>query len=162
MHASYPTLQPTYNPTLLARAPSLAEDISYFLGVPEAEWQMHPLHRSLVASPPKPFVDYTARLQELSSLPDPSRLLGHAYVRYLGDMSGGQIIRRNIAKAYDLDVDRDDGIRVYDFKVLGGTESANIGDIKKLKEWYREGMDAGVGDDVELKGLVIFCVSCVC
>ncbi|OAX44352.1 heme oxygenase-like protein [Rhizopogon vinicolor AM-OR11-026] len=156
-HASYPTLQPTYNPILLARTRSLSEDISYLLGVSEGEWQMHPMHRALMASPPKPFVDYTMRLQELCGLPDPSRLLAHAYVRYLGDMSGGQFIRRRIAKAYDLDADRGDGIRFYDFKKLGSSEleSANMGDLKKIKEWYREGMDAGVGDDVTLKVAVL-------
>jgi heme oxygenase len=109
-----------------------------------------------MASPPKPFVDYTTRLQVLSSLPDPSCLLAHAYVRYLGDMSGGQFIRRRIGKAYDLDLDRGDGIRFYDFKKLGGSETANMGDLKVVKEWYREGMNAGIGDDITLKGLKIF------
>jgi heme oxygenase len=125
---------------------------------------VHTAHRSLMASPPKPFVDYTTRLQELSSLSDPSRLLAHAYVRYLGDMSGGQFIRRRIAKAYNLDPERGDGIRFYDFNKLGGSESANAGDLKRIKEWYRDGMNAGVGEDVTLKGLAgsSSCLSCVC
>jgi heme oxygenase len=108
-----------------------------------------------MTSPPKPFVEYTMRLQELSESSDPTRLLAHAYVRYLGDMSGGQFIRRRIAKAYDLDVDRGDGIRFYDFKKLDSSESANIGDLKKIKEWYRDGMNAGIGDETHLKGLCI-------
>jgi len=154
-HASYPTLQSTYNPTLLARTSSLSQDISYLLGVPETEWQTHPSHSSLMTSPPKPFVEYTMRLQELSESSDPTRLLAHAYVRYLGDMSGGQFIRRRIAKAYDLDVDRGDGIRFYDFKKLDSSESANIGDLKKIKEWYRDGMNAGIGDETHLKAAVL-------
>lgn len=154
-HASYPTLQPTYNPTLLSRTPSLSQDISYLLGVPEAQWQMHPSHSSLMASPPKPFVEYTTRLRELSGLSDPSCLLAHAYVRYLGDMSGGQFIRRRIAKAYDLDVDRGDGIRFYDFKKLDSSESANMGDLKKIKDWYRDGMNSGIGEDTTLKAAVL-------
>ncbi|KAG1882670.1 hypothetical protein F4604DRAFT_1742151 [Suillus subluteus] len=154
-HASYPTLQPTYNPTLLARTPSLSQDISHLLGVPEAEWQMHPLHISLMASPPKPFVAYTTRLRELSESSDPTCLLAHAYVRYLGDMSGGQVIRRRIAEAYDLDADRGYGTRLYDFKKLDSSEPANIGDIKKIKEWYKDGMNTGIGDDTTLKGLCI-------
>lgn len=154
-HASYPTLQTTYNPTLLARTQSLSQDISYLLGVPEGEWQMHPSHNSLMASPPKPFVDYTTRLRELSGSSDPSRLLAHAYVRYLGDMSGGQFIRRRIAKAYDLDLDRGYGIQFYDFKKLDSSESANMGDLKKIKEWYRDGMNTGIGDDVALKAAVL-------
>lgn len=108
-----------------------------------------------MASSPKPFVDYTTRLRELSSLSDPSRLLAHAYVRYLGDMSGGQFIQRRIAKAYNLDLDKGDGIRFYNFNKLGGTECANTGDLKKIKEWYRDGMNAGIGEDVALKGRMI-------
>ncbi|KAG1748568.1 hypothetical protein EDB19DRAFT_210682 [Suillus lakei] len=154
-HASYPTLQPTYNPTLLARTPSLSQDISYLLGVPEAEWQTHPSHCSLMASPPKPFVEYTTRLRELSGSSDPTCLLAHAYVRYLGDMSGGQFIRRRIAKAYDLDTDRGDGIRFYDFKKLDSSESANMGDLKKIKEWYRDGMNTGIGEDTTVKAAVL-------
>jgi heme oxygenase len=95
------------------------------------------------------------RLQELSESSDPTRLLAHAYVRYLGDMSGGQFIRRRIAKAYDLDVERGDGIRFYDFKKLDSSESANIGDLKKIKEWYRDGMNAGIGDETHLKAAVL-------
>lgn len=117
-----------------------------------------------MASPPKPFTDYTKRLQELSSLPDPSRLLAHAYVRYLGDMSGGQSIRRGIAKAYGLDLDGGDGTLFYEFKKPGSSsESASTGDLKEVKEWYREGINTGVGDDVALKGLIFLSeLSCVC
>ncbi|KAG2362940.1 hypothetical protein BDR07DRAFT_1405540 [Suillus spraguei] len=130
-HASYPTLQPTYNPALLSRTPSLSQDISYLLGVPEAAWQTHPSHSSLMTSPPKCFTEYTTRLRELSESADPTCLLAHAYVRYLGDMSGGQFIGRRIAKAYDLDMDQGDG------------------------EWYRDGMNAGIGDDTTLKAAVL-------
>ncbi|KAG2066320.1 heme oxygenase-like protein [Suillus decipiens] len=155
MHASYPTLQPTYNPALLSRTPSLSQDISYLLGVPEATWQKHPSHSSLMTSPPKSFTEYTTRLRELSESSDPTRLLAHAYVRYLGDMSGGQFIGRRIAKAYDLDMDQGDGVRFYDFKKLDSNESANMGDLKKIKEWYRDGMNAGIGDDTALKAAVL-------
>lgn len=154
-HASYPTLQPTYNPALLSRTPSLSQDISYLLGVPEAAWQTHPSHSSLMTSPPKCFTEYTTRLRELSESADPTCLLAHAYVRYLGDMSGGQFIGRRIAKAYDLDMDQGDGVRFYDFKKLDSNESANMGDLKKIKEWYRDGMNAGIGDDTTLKAAVL-------
>jgi heme oxygenase len=108
-----------------------------------------------MASPPKPFVEYITRIREFSESSDPTRLLAHAYVRYLGDMSGGQILRRRIAKAYDLDADRGDGIRLYEFKKLDSSESANIGDINKVKDWYKDQMNTGIGDDTTLKGLCI-------
>ena len=74
-------------------------------------------------------------------------------MRYLGDLSGGQFIRRRIAKAYALEDGA--GVSFYEFKQLGGSGSSSMGDMKKIKEWYREGMNNGVGNDVELKGTVM-------
>jgi heme oxygenase len=70
----------------------------------------------------------------------------------LGDLSGGQIIKRRIAKAYGMDVESGEGIQFYEFKNLEGTKSGTIGDMKKIKEWYRAGMNAGTGDNEKLKG----------
>ena len=94
---------------------------------------------------------YAGRIASLSASPEPAPLLAHAYVRYLGDLSGGQVIRRRVARAYGLEEDNGAGVAFYEFK-LGGGGSASIGDMKKIKEWYREGMNAGVGDDRDLKG----------
>lgn len=52
--------------------------------------------------------DYVRHLQAL-----PPRLLAaHAYVRYLGDLAGGQVLRRIVARSYGL---QDDGVRFYTF-----------------------------------------------
>lgn len=155
-HQADPTLAPTYNPTLLARAPRLASDIAYLLQLPESTWQTHPLHTVLEATPPAPFAAYVARIRALAAASDPTPLLAHAYVRYLGDLSGGQVIRRRIAKAYGLDADADDarGTQFYSFAQLGGNgnaKSASIGDMRKIKEWFREGMNTGAGDDQQKK-----------
>lgn len=82
-----------------------------------------------------------------------SLLLSHAYVRYLGDLSGGQYIRRRVAKAYELP-DTGEGVRFYIFKNSDGEGSGEAGkaDMQRLKEWFRIGMDVGVGDDPVLKG----------
>jgi len=151
-HATHPVLAPTYNPTLLARAPSLAADISFLLQTPELSWQTHPLHAELTANPPPAFAQYVARLNELAET-DPAPLLAHAYVRYLGDLSGGQFIRRRLAKAYGLEDGR--GLSFYEFSPLGGSGSATIGDMKKIKEWYRDGMNAGAGDDRAVKEAIL-------
>ncbi|KAF8574312.1 heme oxygenase-like protein [Ramaria rubella] len=143
-HASHPAIAPTYNPTLLSRAPALASDIAHLLATPEAAWQSHPLALSIARSPPTPLSAYTARLRAAAS--DPPRLLAHAYVRYLGDLSGGQIIRRRIAKAYDLDPLTGLGTQFYEFQKLGGGGAAGIGDMRSIKVWYRDGMNKGVGD----------------
>lgn len=149
-HAANPVLAPTYNPTLFARTQSLSADIAHLLDTPESSWQSHPITSDLVSNPPQPFSAYTSRLRHLADH-EPSALLAHAYVRYLGDLSGGQFIKRRVARAYGLE--DGEGLSFYDFKQLGGNASGTIGDMKKIKEWYREGMNAGAGDDAALKGV---------
>ena len=62
----------------------------------------------------------------------------------LGDLSGGQVIRRSIAKAYGVESADGAGTRFYEFGKLGETgKVATQGDMKKIKEWYREGMNEG-------------------
>lgn len=71
----------------------------------------------------------------------------------MGDLSGGQVIKRKVVKAYGLDLESSDGVRFYEFRNLEGTGLGSIGDFKKIKEWYRVGMNAGTGDDEKLKGI---------
>ncbi|TFK52511.1 heme oxygenase [Heliocybe sulcata] len=152
-HASNPVLSPSYNPTLLSRTAALASDISHFLSVPASSWQSHPLAKALLSSPPEPLSAYTARLATLSTA-QPHLLLAHAYVRYLGDLSGGQTIKRRVAKAYGLDDDR--GLEFYAFHQPGsGTATGSLGDMKRIKEWYRDAMNSGVGDDQQLKSALL-------
>ncbi|KAJ8480676.1 hypothetical protein ONZ51_g6511 [Trametes cubensis] len=153
-----PSSRPTHNPGLFARSANIAADISYLLNVPEDSWQTHPLHVALTSSPPPALTQYVERIRELAASPDPSRLLAHAYVRYLGDLSGGQFIRRRIMKAYGLEDGA--GVSFYEFRPLGGGASSSstastMGDLKKIKEWYRDGMNAGVGDNTELKAAIL-------
>ncbi|TBU59217.1 hypothetical protein BD310DRAFT_425757 [Dichomitus squalens] len=154
-HATHPVLAPTHNPGLFARSANLAADISYILQVPEPSWQAHPVHAALVRAPPPALARYVGRIEELAAGPDPARLLAHAYVRYLGDLSGGQFIRRRIAKAYGLEGGVG-GVSFYEFRTLTGSlESANAGEMKRIKEWYRDGMNEGVGDNAELKAAIL-------
>jgi heme oxygenase (biliverdin-producing, ferredoxin) len=136
---------------LLARSPSLEADIAYLLKVPESSWKSHPLHHSLVISPPPALTAYVARLRELADSEDPSPLLAHAYVRYLGDLSGGQTIKHTLARAYDLD-SPGLGLSFYEFKELTTSKTASLGELRRIKDWYRDGMNKGVGDDVVKKG----------
>lgn len=69
--------------------------------------------------------------------PAPELLLAHSYVRYMGDMSGGQEIRKSIAAAYSLPLDSSDGQRFYDF----GQKGNDVREIKQLKKDFRSGMD---------------------
>lgn len=144
-------MEPTYNPKTLARTSNLASDIAFLLQCQEATWQSHPAHTGLLLSRPDSFIAYTERLQTLSHSADPSLLLAHAYVRYLGDLSGGQVIRRRVAQAYAIDAENGSGVKFYEFKNLEGTKPGTRGDNKKIKEWYRTGMNAGVRDNETLK-----------
>lgn len=78
--------------------------------------------------------------------------MAHSYVRYLGDLSGGQYLKRMLVKAYGVD---DSAMTFYEFRKLGGTENANIGDMKKLKEWFKDAMDQGIGEDSHQKRAVV-------
>lgn len=168
-YASNPVLAPTYDPQLLARAPPLARDITHFLSLLPADltagpasplsstsspppFPVPPFLQSVFDSPPAPVQVYVSHLRHLasSSATAPS-LLAHAYVRYLGDLSGGQVIRGRIKKAYGLK--GDNGIRFFLFP-REGEEGGEAGEKQKMvevKDWYRRGMNEGVGDDKELK-----------
>ncbi|KAI0030439.1 heme oxygenase [Vararia minispora EC-137] len=153
-HASHPVLAPTYNPALLSRAPALEADIAHILSVSTSALPNHPLWASLVTDPPPALSRYTARLRTLRDSSSPALLLAHGYVRYLGDLSGGQFIRRRVQKAYGLEGDI--GTAFYEFGRLGNTAAhAALGDMKRIKEWYREGMNRGVGEDLDLKVMVL-------
>ncbi|CAE6359774.1 unnamed protein product [Rhizoctonia solani] len=161
-HSTNPVLAPTYRPALLSRASRLSADIAYLLDTTEDAWQSTPLYRSLVSAPPKGLRDYISHLEELTvskESTDNARLLAHAYVRYLGDLSGGQSIRNRMAKAYGLP-DTGAGASFYDFGSLQGSagtgqKKTSQGDLLKIKEWYRGGMDEAVGDDQALKALLV-------
>ncbi|KAG5337978.1 hypothetical protein C0989_008500 [Termitomyces sp. Mn162] len=150
-HATHPTLEPIYNPAVLARSPSLSADIAYLLDVPEASWKSHPIHLALLKDIPLVLKAYVNRVRELAEAQDPSPLLGHVYVRYLGDLSGGQTVRRAIVKAYGLDGQSGEGLSFYTFKELESTKKGMQGELKHIKEWFRDGMNkAGErGNDVK-------------
>jgi heme oxygenase (biliverdin-producing, ferredoxin) len=149
-HKEIPVLAPTYRPGVLGRIEPLSNDIAYILGTPN--WRAHPIHVQLEKAFPKPLAAYVNRLRHLGADGADSRLLlAHAYVRYLGDLSGGQIIRKRIAKSYEFPKNGN-GVRFYVFHEGKGEPEAGPSEMKALKEWFRAGMDTGVGDDEKLKG----------
>lgn len=86
----------------LRRAPALADDLLALHG---------PGWRTALAPVPAAQA-YAARLRALAA--NRSHLLvAHAYVRYLGDLNGGQLLRRRVAQ--QLGLAGEDGTRFYDF-----------------------------------------------
>jgi heme oxygenase (biliverdin-producing, ferredoxin) len=75
----------------LARAAALEADLATLQG---HEWRRDiPLAATAAA--------YVERLRQLDES-DPAMLVAHSYVRYLGDLSGGQVLCRIVTAALDL------------------------------------------------------------
>jgi heme oxygenase len=107
-----------------------------------------------MSSPPAALTTYVDRISAISDSEDPSPLIAHAYVRYLGDLSGGQNIRHTLAKAYDLDEASGEGVSFYAFKELTSSKPASLGEMKRIKDWFRDAMDKGAGDNVVVKATI--------
>jgi heme oxygenase (biliverdin-producing, ferredoxin) len=89
-HAGHPLLAPLALAPL-ARGAVLADDLAQLHG---GDWA--------AALPVMPATqDYVARLGSLARH-QPAALVAHAYVRYLGDLSGGQAMSRVVRRTYGL------------------------------------------------------------
>lgn len=71
---------------------------------------------------------YVRRIRE--SAQEPARLLGHHYLRYLGDLSGGQVIGRLVARHYGIDEAQ---LTMWKFE--------GIDKYKPYKDEYRDKLD---------------------
>lgn len=162
-HAAHGRLARIYNPSILARADVLGQDITYFLGLkPSEDWKTHSAVKPLLDNPPSALVEYVERIRSLGrddgSLPSfegytypppPAEswlLLAHAYVRYLGDLNGGQTLKARVAKAYGLDPAALDGLRFFDFDGKDGS-IATPAELSRLSGSFKKGMDA-TGDEL--------------
>tara|TARA_Y100001968_G_C19298914_1_gene688053 strand:+ start:334 stop:1041 length:708 start_codon:yes stop_codon:yes gene_type:complete len=100
----------------LNRRESLENDLSFYFG---SEW------KSIlkISSPAQVYVD---RINQVAK-DKPELLIGHHYSRYLGDLSGGQLLKKITQKAMNLP--DDNGLRFYIFE--------DIEDEKAFKDKYR-------------------------
>lgn len=118
-HAAHPALAPLRDPAL-ARAARLAADLVVHHG---PGWP---------ALPPAPAAaDYARHLHDLGARA-PERLVAHAYVRYLGDLSGGQLLPARVAAA--AGVPPDEGFSFYAFP--------GVADAGAYKQRFRAALDA--------------------
>ncbi len=74
---------------------------------------------------------YAARLQQLAQT-EPRLLLAHAYLRYLGDLHGGQMLARLVTRQPWAD-----GAPATAFYAFGSTAQ-----VEQLKQDFRAGLDA--------------------
>jgi len=112
----------------LRRADALLSDLRYYTGTPASE--------TLDLGPMSPAAQqYVDRIHKLAK-DDPHLVLAHAYTRYLGDLSGGQILAKAAGKAYNLPEGQ--GAAFYKFENVG----VRPADLKAFKKAYRSSLDA--------------------
>ena len=105
---------------LLNRTEPLSRDLRYYYG---------PNWRALIA-PSEACQRYVNRIREVAE-DDAELLVGHHYTRYLGELSGGQILKGIAEKAMDLK--EGEGLHFYEFE--------GIADKKGFKTSYRTALD---------------------
>ena len=118
-HQNHPVLSKIHFPQLNRRR-SLEQDLSFYYG---SNWR-----EQLVLSPAGE--EYVQRIRDLSASA-PEMLVAHSYTRYIGDLSGGQILK-NIAQR-GMKLSEGQGIAFYEF--------ADIPDEKQFKATYRQALD---------------------
>ncbi|RLK58227.1 heme oxygenase (biliverdin-producing) [Actinokineospora cianjurensis] len=116
----------------LLRRDVLALDLGFLLG-PGWRDALEPLAATQ---------SYVDRLVEVGST-DRGAFVAHHYTRYLGDLSGGQVIRRRMQEVYGL---ADDGVRFYVFD--------RVAKPKPFRDHYRALLDGAPWGDGERESLV--------
>lgn len=118
-HQNHPVLSKMYFPEL-ERKESLERDLAYYFG---ANW------RDQVA-PSTATQAYVDRIHQVAET-DPELMIAHLYTRYLGDLSGGQILKKIAQNGMNLS--DGEGTSFYEFK--------QIADEREFKKQYRATLD---------------------
>ena len=130
-----PSFGPIYFPTEMNRIKSLEEDLEYFYG---PDWQAQ------VKTMTNGSKEYAARIREVGKT-NPILLVAHSYVRYLGDMSGGQQLKYKISKHLQLP-ESGEGVHFFVF--------SEIDNIKQFKNFYFGNMNSIEASPEEVELLV--------
>jgi heme oxygenase (biliverdin-producing, ferredoxin) len=122
MHSlkDHPVMGKMYFPEL-DRKESLEQDLSFYYG---------PNWRSEV-KPSAATQTYVDQIKQVAAN-DPEMLIAHLYTRYIGDLSGGQILKKIAVNAMNLN--EGEGTNFYEF--------AQIDDEKAFKTMYRTTLDS--------------------
>ncbi|QSJ18269.1 heme oxygenase (biliverdin-producing) [Nostoc sp. UHCC 0702] len=131
-HQNHPMLGAVYFPELNRQA-CLEKDMLFYYG---NEWKEQ-------ITPSKAAQTYITRIQQLSAN-EPILLIGHTYTRYMGDLSGGQMLQK-IAQS-SLKLSGYEGTSFYNFE--------QIPDKKAFKEKYRQALNTLPIDDVMVERIV--------
>lgn len=125
-NAEHPLVESLHFPEELERAETLKRDAEFYLG---SNWEQETL-------PSKVTREYVQRLRQLKE-DAPELLIPHAYTRYLGDLSGGQLLKKAAIRGMQLPEDGS-GVHFYNFR--------RIRDTMTFKNMYRARMDSLAAD----------------
>lgn len=117
-----PAFSPLYFPLELHRKKALEEDLEYFYG---PQWLQK-------ITCPQSTKNYAARLHHVGRK-EPEVLVAHAYTRYLGDLSGGQVLKKIAQKALQLPA-TGEGLAFFTFD--------HVTNATKFKQLYRSRMNS--------------------
>lgn len=131
-HKDHPVVSKIYFPVLNRKA-TLEEDLAFYYG---NNWREQ-------ISLSKAGKKYVERIRKISA-DQPELLVGHSYTRYLGDLSGGQILKTISQRAMNLT--GSDGVAFYEFP--------SIEDEKAFKAKYRESLNEAPVDDATASAIV--------
>ncbi|GAB2750084.1 heme oxygenase (biliverdin-producing) [Streptomyces bullii] len=134
--AADPVAGPFIRPELM-RLAALERDLAHLRG---ADW------RSTLSALPATRV-YADRIAQCARV-WPAGYIAHHYTRYLGDLSGGQIVRDRAEKAWGF-AKKGDGVRFYVFEQIANPAA--------FKREYRDLLDAVRADDLERQRIVAEC-----
>ncbi|CAO3698262.1 unnamed protein product [Rhizopus stolonifer] len=136
-HKDHPTVNLIHFPTELNRQESLKQDLAFFYGQDRVASLINPETMTPAVK------SYVAAMQEACKK-NPALLIAHSYSRYLGDLSGGQILAKRLKKSilkYDENDsmwDSTEGLNFYHFNKLGNQT--------EFKNFYRERLNAAKVD----------------
>lgn len=134
--AGDPVAGPFLRPELM-RAAELERDLAFLSG-PGWREALEPLPAT---------AEYAERIRQVAA-GWPAGYVAHHYTRYLGDLSGGQVIRSVAERTWGIDR-KGDGVRFYVF--------ASIPNPAAFKREYRGLLDALPVDEVEKQRLIDEC-----
>ncbi|XP_034543953.1 heme oxygenase-like [Notolabrus celidotus] len=120
-NSNHPGVAPIYFPSELARLKTLEKDLEFFYG---KDWRQ----KVVVPTATK---RYCHRLRQIGK-ENPEFLIAHAYTRYLGDLSGGQVLSRIAQKS--LGLQSSEGLEFFAFP--------NVTSPNLFKQLYRSRMNS--------------------
>lgn len=118
----HPAFAPLYFPMELHRKEALTKDMEYFFG---EDWKKQVKCSEATRK-------YVERIHYVGQH-EPELLVAHAYTRYMGDLSGGQVLKKVAQRALKLP-STGEGTQFYLFE--------NVNNAQQFKQFYRARMNA--------------------